>query len=47
LATPGDYIVKLFVWDGKSPNCGFTSLKITVKEAPPKDAPEGDKPEGK
>lgn len=45
---PGDYLAKVFLADEKGAACGFTSVEITVKEAPQKDAPpEGDKPEGK
>ncbi|MBK9976144.1 MAG: hypothetical protein IPP14_15335 [Planctomycetes bacterium] len=34
---PGDYILKVFALDEKAQACGFTSLEITVKEAPKKD----------
>lgn len=34
---PGDYILKVFALDEKGQACGFTSLEITVKEAPKKD----------
>lgn len=42
---PGNYLIKVYVPDENSAACGFTSLGITVKEAPKKDgAPDGEAP---